>query len=339
MIELLRTPGLSIRYLDGDTKERIRRFVLRKHIEEGLSLGDLAKLIGNKTSGYTSWLTRQLGIQPRPFEEARLKGIREKVRKYERKPFNGTDGDKSYLLGLRHGDLTVSRPFADAIRISTSTTHPRMAQLFRKLLEPYGHIYQHPRYKKDTRTYEWNLSTIVDNTFEFLLEDRARCWQSISQNKTTVLEYLAGVIDAEGHISMTPDKGNTALMITVYNTSLELVTFVGTSLSSLHYNPVGPYLDKEPGPSRSKYGIERKKNYWKIVVAKFGECQSLLDRLPLRHAERIERQHLALSLSFREPWQDVMERIREIQTTMRRERDEFVLLAETEFLKNHPAMN
>jgi hypothetical protein len=66
-----------------------------------------SKLIGNKTSGYTSWLTRPLGIQPRGFEEARLKGIKEKVRKYERRPFSGTDEDKAYLFGMRHGDLSI----------------------------------------------------------------------------------------------------------------------------------------------------------------------------------------------------------------------------------------
>src|SRR2546422_10473875 len=127
-------------------KEKIRLYILAKHIEQGVSLSDIAKLIGNKTSGYTSWLARRLGIQPRPFEEARLEGIHKKVRKYERKPFDGTDEDKAYLLGLKHGDLTASVPFGDAVRVSTSTTHPALADLFTILFSPYGHVYKHPRY-------------------------------------------------------------------------------------------------------------------------------------------------------------------------------------------------
>ena len=75
-------------------------------------------------------------------------------RKYERKPFDGTDEDKAYLLGLRHGDLSVSKPWKGVAKVSTSTTHPAMAELFRSLFEPYGHVYQHPRYKKDTKAYE-----------------------------------------------------------------------------------------------------------------------------------------------------------------------------------------
>jgi len=111
VLALLRTRGLSIKGLDPLTKEKVRLYLVRKHIEQGVSLTDLAKLIGNKTSGYTSWLSRQVGVQPRDFEEARLRGIHEKVRKYERRPFDGSDEDRAYLLGLRHGDLSVSRPF------------------------------------------------------------------------------------------------------------------------------------------------------------------------------------------------------------------------------------
>ncbi len=339
VIALLRTPGLSIKYLDAATKERIRLFIQRKHVDQGMSLGDVAKLIGNKTSGYTSWLSRQVGVQPRAFEEARLKGIREKVRKYDRPPFDGTDEDRAYLLALRHGDLSVSRPFGDVIRVSTSTTHPEMVRLFRSLFEPHGHVYQHARYKKDTRSYEWNLSVILNDSFEFLLDDRAKCWLWVSQNQRTILAYLAGLVDAEGHISITPDKGNTSLMITVYNTHLELVTFAGNSLSSLGYRPVGPYLDKKPGEFGSKYGIIRKRSYWKVVLGRFNECQSLLRRLPLRHQEKIERQELALSLSFREPWQSVEPRIREIQTSMRKERDKFVESAQEEFIRKHGGTN
>src|SRR5208283_2452106 len=146
--------------LDEPTKDRIRRFIQRTHIEKGVSLVDVAKMIGNKTGGYTSWLTRQLGMQARPFEEARLKAIKEKRRKYERRPFDGTKEDRAYLLGLRHGDISVTKPCpnpSEAIRVSTSTTHPAMAELFTNLFSPYGHISKHPRYKKDTQSYEWNL--------------------------------------------------------------------------------------------------------------------------------------------------------------------------------------
>jgi len=77
--------------MDEPTKETVRNVMQHLHLERRISIMDIAKLIGNKTSGYVSWVFKQLGIQPRDFEEARLAGIRQKVRKYERKPFDGTD--------------------------------------------------------------------------------------------------------------------------------------------------------------------------------------------------------------------------------------------------------
>jgi len=117
LLALLRTKGLSIRELDDARREQLREFLDYLHNAKGLSLNDIAKLIGNKTSGYTSWVCRELGVKPRAFEEARLKGIREKRRKYERKPFGGTDEDRAYLLGLRHGDPSVSRPWRVVVRV------------------------------------------------------------------------------------------------------------------------------------------------------------------------------------------------------------------------------
>jgi hypothetical protein len=136
LVRLPQTEGLSIRNLDDKTRTDLRRLMTDLHVSRGMSLNDIAKLIGNKTSGYASRLSKQLQVRTRPFEEARLKGIREKRRKYERKPFDGTDEDKAYLLGLRHGGLSVTRPWNGAVRVSTGTTHPAMAQLFRDLFEP-----------------------------------------------------------------------------------------------------------------------------------------------------------------------------------------------------------
>ncbi len=84
LLGLLRTKGLSIRNLDEKRKVELRGFLDHLHNTKGMSLNDVAKLIGNKTSGYTSWVCRELGVRRRPFEEARLKGMREKRRKYER---------------------------------------------------------------------------------------------------------------------------------------------------------------------------------------------------------------------------------------------------------------
>jgi len=337
LLALMRTKGFSVRPMDEAKKEELWRFLLFLHVDRGMSLNDVATLVCNKTSGYTSWLYRQLGIKCRPFEEARLRGIREKRRKYERKPFDGTDEDRAYLLGLRHGDLSVSKPWKDVVRVSTSTTHPAMANLFRSLFEPYGHVYQAPRYKNDTKSYEWNLYTLVDSSFDFLLDDRTEVWKWVSLKESTLLAYLAGVLDAEGSIGIHSDGTGTSIRVMYYNTSKELLIFIKIGLEKLGYGPTGPYLDKRKGTSTSKYRIERKKDYYKLALQRFNDAKDLIGRLPILHSEKVRRKQLAISISLGHAWNIVEPRIEALRTEIREERDAFVLEAETVYLRRHPA--
>ncbi len=334
LLALMRTKGLSIKELDENRRAELRAFLDYLHNEKGLSLNDIAKLIGNKTSGYTSWLCRRLGVSRRPFEEARLKGIREKRRKYERKPFDGTDEDKAYLLGLRHGDLSVSKPWKGVVRVSTSTTHPAMAELFRSLFDPHGHVYQHPRFKKDTNTYEWNLSTIVDDTFDFLLESKDTTWSWVVKKESTLLAYLAGLLDAEGSVGIYPAKLLTSLNVVYYDTNLDLMQFVERSIKSIGFRPLPPYLDKKKGFRSPGYHIEMTKDYWRVLLGRFDECQQFLSILPIRHPEKMEKSDLAKGLVLGQTWKDTAPRVGNIRARIGSARDAFVARAKREYLAN-----
>ena len=340
LLALLRKKGLSIRNLDEARRGELRLFLDHLHNSRGLSLNDIAKLIGNKTSGYASWVCRELGVKPRPFEEARLKGIREKRRKYERRPFDGTDEERAYLLGLRHGDLSVSRPWKGVVRVSTSTTHPAMAELFRSLFEPHGHVYQDPRFKKDTGTYEWNLSVILDSSFEFLFDRLAECAEWILSKPSITLAYLAGLFDAEGSVGIYPAKKFTSLNVLYYNTNLELIQFVEKAIHGLGYRPLPPYLDKKKGFRSPGYHIEMTKDYWRILLARFVECQEFLARLPIRHSEKIRKRTLANSLVQGQSWEEVEPKVQQIREEIRLRRDGFVEEAQRRYLANprHRAM-
>ena len=339
LLALMRTKGFSIKYMEEAKKEELRLFLLFLHVEKGMSLNDVAKLIGNKSSGYTSWLYRQLGIDCRPFEEARLKGIREKRRKYERRPFNGTAEDKAYLLGLRHGDLSVSKPWKDVVRVSTSTTHPAMANLFRSLFEPYGHVYQDPRYKKDTKSYEWNLNTIVDSSFDFLFAPFSEVSDWLLSNSSLLRAYLAGLFDAEGSVSIHAARLLISLNATYYNTNLGLMQFVFNALSKLGFRPQRPYLDKKKGFRSPGYHIEMKKDYWRVVLGRFKECQDFLRDLPIRHQEKVAKKSLATGLLPGQRWSEVGPKVERIRDSIRSSRDAFVSEAEWRYLANprhHP---
>lgn len=323
----MRTPKLSLKRMPPEQKARVHRVLTELHTNGGISLSDIALLIGNKTSGYASWVARRVGIQPREFEEARLKAIREKRRKYERRPFDGTDEDKAYMLGLRHGDLSVSRLWRGVVRVSTSTTHPAMAELFRGLFSSYGHVYEHPRYKRDTRTYEWNLSAILDESFGFLDCGVEECWTWVCRSKNRILAYIAGAVDAEGHIGIFRNYRTTAIVISVFNTNRRFLLRLKLGLEKYNYRVLGPYLDKRRGTSSGKYRIVRRKDYWRVAIADFEQCQTLLSSLPMRHQEKLARRQLAVGMHKGRRWEDVKREIEKIRSEILADRDIYVARA------------
>jgi hypothetical protein len=335
VIELLRNKDLSIRHIDFEVKVRIRVAMEQLHWTRELSLNDIADLVGNKTSGYSSWLFNQLDLRPRPFEEARLKGVAKHLRIYQRRPFDGTDEDKAYILGLKHGDLSAYVPFGNVTRVSTSTTHPALAELFASLFSPFGHVYNLPRYKKHTKTYEWNLQSILDDSFAFLLEPREKCRDWVREQNETTLAYLAGLVDAEGHIRLYANPRTVGIIVSIWNTDIDLVRFAYNCLDELGYRPMEPYLDKRSGGGSSGFHIERKKDYWRLQLGRFDEAQSLLRRLPLRHREKIERKRLALSVFKGEDYEVIGAKVSSLARSFKEEARQYTRQAELEFLARH----
>ena len=333
---MLRTRGLSIKNLDEGRRGTIRRLINRLHHERGISLGDIAKLIGNKTSGYTSWLCKKLEINVRPFEESRLKAIKEKRRKYERRPFDGTDQDKAYLLGLRHGDLSVSRPWRGVIRVSTSSTHPALAELFTKLFNHYGHVYQLPRYKEDMQTYEWNLQVILDDSFEFMFEDFTQTASWVQQDRSTLLEYLSGLLDADGAIITTRDQdGKVSLFLDYYNSNKSILEWVKGEIKKLGYF-CSIRRNKKRGARTRKYGIIHRTDYWQFSTYGMNNIQGLIAKLHPRHAEKVRRQAIALSVSKGQDYSLVQKQIEALRAEIRQGVQDYIRKAELQHKRTHP---
>jgi hypothetical protein len=293
-------------------------------------------MIGNKTSGYTSWLCKQLGVPARPFEEARLKGIKEKRRKYERKPFDGTDEDKAYLLGLTHGDLTVSEPWNSVVRISTSTTHPAMVDLFRKLFEPYGHVYQFPRYKKDTQTYEWNIQVILDDSFSFLLQEFEEVKEWIQESEGRVLSYFSGFLDAEGTVLVTRStRGKIVIFLDYYNEYRPILEWIERKATEFGLG-VSLRVNKPIGRGTTGFRLKHNNDYWQLSIFSTHGIYGFLRRLTPRHPEKIERKELALSAEGKTDYKEVEVEIVSLRRRIKAEVAAFVKLAEETYLKKHP---
>jgi hypothetical protein len=169
-----------------------------------------------------------------------------------------------------------------------------------------------------------------------LLEERTTSWSWIQTDVLTILAYLAGSWDAEGHVGIFKNANCTAIILNIYNTNTDFLGFIKASFIRIGFHPVGPYLDKRKGTTTSKYKIARKKDYFRLALANFDESQLLLRRMSVRHPEKIARKELALSLHRGDRWEAVREKVKSLRRLEIQGRDEFVKLAETTYRLTHP---
>jgi hypothetical protein len=171
--------------LSEEHKVRIRNVIHQLHNTKKLSLLQISKEVGRS---YTAiWgLCRALDIKTRSVAEADRNSIAIRS-KHKRKPFDGTEEEKAYILGFRHGDLTALQVSGTAVMVTSTTTHPAFAKLFHELFQKYGHIYQYPMYEETKGEYKWKLAVRLDNSFQFLLTQEliSRSWSLGSGHSTS----------------------------------------------------------------------------------------------------------------------------------------------------------
>ncbi|MDA4131625.1 MAG: hypothetical protein OK454_00670 [Thaumarchaeota archaeon] len=110
-------------------------------VERYQSGESLKQIAGNSVDPVTVFNhMHKRGIRLRDKVEAQIKA----VTKHERRPFDGDDELRAYLIGFVKGDFYVSR-HGRAIRVKTATTHPRMTELVRTIFSEHGAIYEYPR--------------------------------------------------------------------------------------------------------------------------------------------------------------------------------------------------
>ncbi len=66
------------------------------------------------------------------------------------------------MTGFKNGDLTAWQVSGTAVMVTSSTTHPRLRQLFSQLFDRYGHVYQYPMLEEG-KGYKWKLAVRLDN--------------------------------------------------------------------------------------------------------------------------------------------------------------------------------
>ena len=302
------------------TKEMVDEWARR--YQDGESLKRIA---GSSVSPATVFLhLKHRGVRLRDRVQAQIRA----VTKHVKKPFRGSLLERAYLKGLRCGDLHVVR-HGHAIRIRVSTTHPAMIDLFRDSFSAYGPIYQYSK-KSELTAYEWCLDCDLDESFEFLLDSRDEL-NRIMSSKDLFEAFLAGFFDAEGSIHYHRKRNGGGFEFSLTNLNENLLHRIEDALVKDGFSPKLRRVLQTPSRGVANGG----EFIFRLSLWRYQEVRRILTKLSIRHAEKLAKRKLALSLAYRATKPErhaLIEQWVELRRRIRKERDSCIRDAEMAFL-------
>lgn len=224
-------------------------------------------------------LMKKYKIKPRGLSESQMI--------YPKSDFNKNLVEKAYLIGFRLGDLYVT-PAKLQIQMGCSSSRYNQIILTKKLFEKYSKIsIRRRRIIKGRRI--WDIRCLLNKSFRFLVpkKDNVEYW--ILKNKKLFIAFLAGYIDAEGHIftrryidSKVPYSG---FEVQSYDKNILLQSW--QKLNELGIQCRKPKINKLKGYI-SKNGLVNRKDLWRLGIYNKKDLYLLLTQIEpyIKHRKR-----------------------------------------------------
>lgn len=210
--------------------------------------------------------------------------------RYNKTHFSGDKKEMAYLIGFRLGDLhvrkAVNSPGCKTVRVESHTTKEVQIKLVKSLFEKYSHVHCKGISNKTLRAL-----CFLDESFLFLLPKKDRIENWILSDKDLFLSFLAGYVDAEGHIGIHSKNGNGRLKILTQDKGI--IFSVQRKLVKIGIKCPKPRLAVIKGYTSPSYPNKpMNKDVWEINVN--GENVKILLRHILPYLKHEERKKAAL---------------------------------------------
>ncbi|TSC90832.1 MAG: hypothetical protein G01um10142_204 [Parcubacteria group bacterium Gr01-1014_2] len=218
--------------------------------------------------------------------DERCRKIAEAVIKYPKKDFNGSGGEKAYLLGFCLGDMNVTkRKYGNTIYAASCTTKNEQIALMKDLFKSFGHIHINQN-KKDTKSGQINSFHFVANlnsSFDFLLNKKDKIEKWILEDNDYFTSFLAGYVDAEGSFGIYNGFGEFALGSYDKN----IINQIHCKLKFLNVKTDKPRIMVRAGYI-DKRGIRTFRDLWSSRIRRKYELYKFINLIEpyIKHAKR-----------------------------------------------------
>jgi len=280
------------------------------YINKKLTLDQVARKLGIKHRSTVTEMMTKYGIMTRTISEVKTK--------HKRKPFSENLIEKSYILGLRTGDLSVYKNFHRII-VNVSTTHPSLVKTFQNIFGKYSHVYVYIH--KDKRNIkELHAQCALNSSFDFLREKLIEIPKWILENDNYFFAFLAGYADAEGSFDIYENTDNTiSFHFSVASNDKIILKQIFDKLKSKGFS-TGFYLHSKKG-QKATYGTFSK-NIYAVRVFRKNDVLKLVKILKKysKHDEKMKRMALILSLEKKTRWNEIQNRVLTLRKKIRKSR-------------------
>jgi len=277
--------------------------------------------------GVSAWTVHQRMIK---FNIPRQK-VGEACLKQQKLPFSGAPTEMSYLLGLRAGDLAAKWK-GKRVRVEVCTSHRAMIELFKNLFGRYANVGMCPEYKKYAQTFAWRVFVDLDASFSFLIKKPEFIDSRILSSKDLFLAFLAGYTDAEGSIIVSPNCGRIVFYFRICSEDFGLLRDIHKKLCEMGYRP-RLAIDKKKGTDSGFSKL--KTDYWRLELCRKEEVIWLMQRLPVKHSEKIRKKDLVLEIRNQTCWLKARAKVLSIKAEIKREVKKCVQRAALTYHKKH----
>ncbi len=293
--------------MDGLKDEQIAHKLLEElYLHRKYSASKIARIFNVQTDTVRRWLER-LKIRKRK----RTDVLSDSLTKYPKYKFSGSHTEKAYLLGLRTGDIAVQK-HGRGFRVSVTTSHPAMLALFCESFGKYNKVGLYPKKDNLKGGYYWSAYCDLHKSFVFLHKKLEIIPSEVIRYKDLFLSYLAGYFDAEGCISIywiENNGGNISFILK----SCDKAVLIGIvkGLNRLGFN-LSIRLAKQAD------GISYSKDYWSAITSQKLQVLELLNKLDLRHKEKLQKRDLAVRM-IEKKWNAYNEEISKLKANISQE--------------------
>lgn len=207
--------------------------------------------------------------------------------KYPKNNFSGNKIEKAYMIGFRIGDLRVRKQHKNSrtICVACSSTIPEQIQLIKELFKKYGRVWIKKSANGITHTEAY-----LNESFDFLLTKNVP--KEIFDNKDDFFSFLAGFIDAEGHIGVYRKMAK----FTIGNYDSKLLKKISKNLTRYGIICKKPTSDNRKGKLNSS-GYKYNNNYCTLRIYNKENLSKLFKEiLPfIKHRNKLKSLNIAIN--------------------------------------------